>query len=135
LDIDINNKDFKLIKIYYYVCEKFEESLKFECERFSNNNNNPDLTDQELITIYLFLMNHQGIHKISRMHQFATEYLLSWFPNLGSYQAFNNRLNRMSHIMNRLAEQLIENLPEAAFNLKGTIEEAIEAGEKMLAEA
>jgi F-type H+-transporting ATPase subunit beta len=26
-------------------------------------------------------------------------------------------------------------LPEAAFNLKGTIEEAIEAGEKMLAEA
>jgi hypothetical protein len=61
LDIDINNKDFKLIKIYYYVCEKFEESLKFECERFSNNNNNPDLTDQELITIYLFLMNHQGM--------------------------------------------------------------------------
>jgi hypothetical protein len=61
LDIDINNKDFKLIKIYYYVCEKFAESLKFECERFSNNNNNPDLTDQELITIYLFLMNHQGM--------------------------------------------------------------------------
>jgi F-type H+-transporting ATPase subunit beta len=26
-------------------------------------------------------------------------------------------------------------LPESAFNLKGTIEEAIEAGEKMLAEA
>jgi hypothetical protein len=26
-------------------------------------------------------------------------------------------------------------LPEAAFNLKGTIEDAIEAGEKMLAEA
>ena len=25
--------------------------------------------------------------------------------------------------------------PEAAFNLKGTIEEAVEAGEKMLAEA
>jgi F-type H+-transporting ATPase subunit beta len=26
-------------------------------------------------------------------------------------------------------------LPEAAFNLKGTIEDAIEAGQKMLAEA
>jgi F-type H+-transporting ATPase subunit beta len=26
-------------------------------------------------------------------------------------------------------------LPEAAFNLKGTIEEVIESGEKMLAEA
>jgi F-type H+-transporting ATPase subunit beta len=29
----------------------------------------------------------------------------------------------------------LDNLPEAAFNLKGTIEEAIEAGQKMLAEA
>ena len=29
----------------------------------------------------------------------------------------------------------MNHLPEAAFNLKGTIEEVIEAGEKMLAEA
>jgi F-type H+-transporting ATPase subunit beta len=29
----------------------------------------------------------------------------------------------------------LDHLPESAFNLKGTIEEAIEAGEKMLAEA
>ncbi len=29
----------------------------------------------------------------------------------------------------------VDQYPEAAFNLKGTIEEAIEAGEKMLAEA
>ena len=28
----------------------------------------------------------------------------------------------------------LDHLPEAAFNLKGNIEEAIEAGEKMLAE-
>ena len=29
----------------------------------------------------------------------------------------------------------LDHLPESAFNLKGTIEEAIEAGEKMIAEA
>ncbi|MEQ8534276.1 MAG: F0F1 ATP synthase subunit beta, partial [Imperialibacter sp.] len=29
----------------------------------------------------------------------------------------------------------VDHLPESAFNLKGTIEQAIEAGEKMLAEA
>ena len=29
----------------------------------------------------------------------------------------------------------LDHLPEAAFNLQGTIEEAIDAGEKMLAEA
>ena len=36
---------------------------------------------------------------------------------------------------NMIMEGELDHLPEAAFNLKGTIEEAIEAGEKMLAEA
>ena len=36
---------------------------------------------------------------------------------------------------NMIMDGELDNLPEAAFNLKGTIEEAIEAGEKMLAEA
>ncbi|MDL1912916.1 MAG: F0F1 ATP synthase subunit beta [Bergeyella sp.] len=35
---------------------------------------------------------------------------------------------------NMILEGELDHLPEAAFNLKGTIEEAIEAGEKMLAE-
>ena len=36
---------------------------------------------------------------------------------------------------NMILEGELDHLPEAAFNLKGTIEEVIEAGEKMLAEA
>jgi F-type H+-transporting ATPase subunit beta len=36
---------------------------------------------------------------------------------------------------NMIIDGELDNLPEAAFNLKGTIEEAIEAGQKMLAEA
>jgi len=36
---------------------------------------------------------------------------------------------------NMIMDGELDNLPEAAFNLKGTIEEAIAAGEKMLAEA
>ena len=100
------------MKIYYYVCEKFDESLQFECERFSNNNK-PKLTDQEIITIYLFVMHHQGIFKIKQIHQFAREYLLSWFPDLGSYQAFNNRLNRISGAVNTLVEILLRDfVPE-----------------------
>ncbi|SMC43462.1 F0F1 ATP synthase subunit beta [Cellulophaga tyrosinoxydans] len=35
---------------------------------------------------------------------------------------------------NRIMDGELDHLPESAFNLKGTIEEAIEAGEKMLAE-
>ena len=107
LNTNLNNKDYKLIKIYEYVCQKFEESLKYQCERFSNNNN-PKFTDQEIITIYLFSMHYQGIFKIKQIHQFAQDYLLSWFPDLGSYQAFNNRLNRMSNIMNTLTAFLLE---------------------------
>jgi len=87
------------VKIYDYVCEKYEEHLQFECQRFSNNNQ-PKLTDQEIITIYLFVMHHQGIFKMNKIHQFASEYLLSWFPELGSYQAFNQRINRLSNVMN-----------------------------------
>ena len=36
---------------------------------------------------------------------------------------------------NMIMDGGLDHLPEAAFNLKGSIEEAIEAGEKMLAEA
>ena len=35
---------------------------------------------------------------------------------------------------NMIMDGKVDQYPEAAFNLKGTIEEAIEAGEKMLAE-
>lgn len=94
------------MKIYYYVCEKFEENLQFRCQRFSNNNA-PKLTDQEIITIYLFVMNHQGIFKMNKIHQFAREYLQEWFPDLGSYQAFNNRLNRISNVMGSFVETLL----------------------------
>jgi len=61
-----------------------------------SNKNKPKLTDQKIITIYLFVMHHQGIYKMNKIHQFASEYLLSWFPDLVSYQAFNQRINRLS---------------------------------------
>ncbi|WP_233530495.1 transposase [Gelidibacter salicanalis] len=44
---------------------------------------------------------------MNKIHQFARKYLLDWFPDLGSYQAFNNRLNRISHVMGRFVETLL----------------------------
>ena len=38
---------------------------------------------------------------------FTKEYLLSWFPNLPSYQTFNYRLNLMSEAINELVKHLI----------------------------
>lgn len=99
------DKDDKLIRIYFYICDKFEE-LQFYCERFSNNCN-PEFTDQEIMTIYLYTMHHEGHTKAKSIHRFASEYLRSWFPKLGSYQAFNNRLNRLGGAFTRLVETLL----------------------------
>ena len=58
------------------------------------------------MTIYLFAFHYQGIFKIKQIHRFATDYLGDWFPDLGSYQAFNNRPDKVSHLMNSLVESL-----------------------------
>ena len=99
-------KSVKLIEIYFYICERFEEDLKYCCERFSNNDQ-PDLTDQEIMTIYLFTIQEEQRFKIKQIHRFANEYLRSWFPDLGSYAAFNNRLNRLSEAFRHLVAPLL----------------------------
>jgi hypothetical protein len=59
------------------------------------------------MTIYLYVIQHEGHTKIKHIHRFASEYLRSWFPKPGSYQAFNNRLNRLTGAFNRLVEILL----------------------------
>lgn len=54
-----------LVKIYFFVCDKFEKELQYHCQRFSNNNN-PDFTDQELVTIYLFCVNQEKNLNLNR---------------------------------------------------------------------
>ena len=98
------DKDYKLIKIYFFICDHFKE-LQYYCQRFSNNKA-PKFTDQEIMTIYLYVMHQRGYTKIKDIHSFACEYLRDWFPSLGSYQAFNNRLNRLGGAFNRLAQIL-----------------------------
>lgn len=100
------DKDDKLVRIYCFICDQFKE-LEFYCERFSNNNK-PEFTDQEIMTIYLYTIHHEGHVKVNQIHRFATEYLKSWFPKIGSYQAFNNRLNKLGGAFARLTEILLE---------------------------
>jgi hypothetical protein len=100
-------KALKLIKIYFYICKRHEEDLKYCCERFSNNNK-PVLTDEEIMTIYLYAIHEEQRFKVKQIHRFANEYLRDWFPNLGSYAAFNNRLNRLSEAFKQLMPPLLE---------------------------
>ncbi|MCP4018006.1 MAG: transposase [Delftia sp.] len=105
-------KALKLIKIYFYIDKRYDEDLKYCCQRFSNNKN-PELTDQEIMTIYLFSIHEEQRYKVKQIHKFANEYLRSWFPNLGSYAAFNNRLNQLSEAFKQLVAPLLEEyIPE-----------------------
>jgi hypothetical protein len=103
----IQTKALKLVKIYSTICEKFEIDLKYSCERFSNNIKQ-DLTDQEIMTIYLFVVEEKQRFTIKQIHKFACDYLHSWFPNLGSYSAFSNRLNKLSEAFRILTSSLFE---------------------------
>ena len=89
-----------------YICNVYQFSLKFNCQRFSNNAN-PTFTDEELFTVYLSCGAYQRYFNIKDIHTFTKEYLLSWFPDLPSYQTFNYRLNRMSEAISELVKHLI----------------------------
>ena len=95
-------KKVKLITIYMYISELYEKELQYTCQRFSNNST-VEFTDAELMTVYLFVISEEKRFQVKEIHLFAKEYLLSWFPKLPSYQAFNDRLNRLSESFKSLA--------------------------------
>ncbi len=104
-----DNQAFKLISIFLIINDLYNEDLKYYCQRFTNNKS-PEFTDIELITIYLFAMAENERFTISQIYKFASEYLLSWFPKLPSYVAFNTRLNNMAAVFQRLTEILVKKM-------------------------
>ena len=108
-------KALKLVEIYLFICKRYDEDLKYCCQRFSNNNKQ-ELTDQEIMTIYLYTIHEEQRFKVKQIHRFANEYLRDWFPDLGSYAAFNNRLNRLSEAFKQLLAPLLEQyMPEDCY--------------------
>jgi len=102
----------KLIALYFYICEKYDKELKYHCQRYSNNSK-PAFSDEEILTIYLYVSIEEGRHTIKDIHRFASRHLRSWFPLLPSYQAYNNRLNRLNEVLRLLsAEVLSLHIPE-----------------------
>ncbi len=76
------------------------------CQRFSNNAN-PEFTDQEIMTIYLFTGWEQRYFSMKEIHSFAKEYLFDWFPKLPGYKAFSARVNLLASAFQFLAVYLI----------------------------
>ena len=86
-------KELKLISIYLYLCDIYDSKLRSACERFSNNSNT-DFTDQEVLTIYLYVMNIEQRLKVKQRREYARDHLRSWFSLLPTYEAFIMRINR-----------------------------------------
>lgn len=97
--------EYLLIALYLEVCQAWDDGLQFEVKRYSNNRNPPALTDQEVLTLFLFGVLKKR-RQLKEIHQYAFDHLRAWFPHLKSYQAFNYRLNRLAPFFAHFAEYL-----------------------------
>ena len=99
--------EIKLIHLYYYVCHCYSTQLRWQVQRFSSNSFEGKITDEELITIYLFAIASEQKYQLKQIYNFTLKYWSGWFPNLGSYQNFANRLNRLSDCLPLFSELLM----------------------------
>jgi hypothetical protein len=96
---------FTLVRIYLFICRRYRGRLAAAAQRQSNNSD-PDFTDEEVLTIYVF-----GLIKkrttISEIHEYVEDHFSDWFPDLPSYQSYNRRLNRLSAVFSPLAQEAL----------------------------
>ena len=72
-----------LIRVYLFVCRHWTGRLQAVAQRQSNNSN-PDFTDEEVLTIYLFGLIRKR-NTIKDIHEYAEDHFSEWFPDLPSY--------------------------------------------------
>ena len=93
---------------YLFVCRHYRGRLAATVQRQSNNSE-PDFTDEEVLTIYLFGLAKKR-ETISDIHEYAEDHFSDWFPDLPSYQSYNRRLNRLNAVFSPLVEKALEEI-------------------------
>ena len=96
----------KLIELYCTICQCNDSRFREELQRQSNNNC-PQFTDEELITVYLWGKGQQLLTR-KAIYNYTKSHLFEWFPSLPSYQAFCRRLNRIAGAFRVLSEIWLE---------------------------
>lgn len=95
----------KLISTYFLISD-YAWIFETYNERFSNNNT-PKFTDIEVATIYIFCTtNDFRLRTKKSIHEYAHRHLISSFPNLPKYEAFNYRVNKLSECFRHLADAI-----------------------------
>jgi len=108
-----------LIKVYFHVCDKYKEQICWDVQRFSNNRSPLEaITDEELITIYLFCVAYSEKYKIESMYRYIQNHWHCRFPKLPSYQAFNARLNNLCEVFGVLLMGFINSISVCSDKLK-----------------
>lgn len=115
-------KELKLIAMYLFISDIYNRELMFSCFRFSNNSE-PEFTDAEVMTIYLYAMHIEQRFRVKQIYDYARDHLRSWFPLLPSYVAFNTRLNRLGEAFKLLSANLLnEFLPSDSIGDKSLLD-------------
>lgn len=103
-------KHLKSACIYLTISDLYNSELFYVSQRFSNNNE-PEFTDQEVMTVFLYAMNQEERFTISQIYKFTDNHLRSWFPESPSYVAFVKRLNRLGEAFSLCSLLLCSTLP------------------------
>ncbi len=93
-----------LIKLYFYICEDKGIQEYLSGMRMSNNQT-VTFTDEEVMTVYIFGIT-QSFSKAKHIYKYTKGHLSDWFPLLPSYQAFNDRLNKLSSCFEVLVQSI-----------------------------
>lgn len=96
---------YTLVRIYLFVCRHYRGRLAATVQRQSNNDD-PEFTDEEVLTIYLFGL-FKNRETVSDIHEYAEDHFSGWFPDLPSYQSYNRRLNRLKAVFSPLVEKAL----------------------------
>lgn len=103
-------RQLKLIQLYTYICQLYEKELKWHCQRFTKNQKEPQFTDCEVLTTYLFSVGFEQRFQIKQIHNYIYYHWLDWFPDLPAYQNYSARLNRLVSTFPVLIMELLEHL-------------------------
>ena len=97
---------YTLVRIYLFVCRRYQHRLR-ACVQRQTGNSDPDFTDEEVLTIYLFGIIEKR-RTISEIYDYTRDHFPGWFPDLPSYGGYNQRLNRLSAVFAPLVGEALK---------------------------
>lgn len=103
--------EVELISLYLFICKHYRNNLSNYCHRMSNYVN-LEFSDEEAIALYLYGII-EGYRTIKSIHRYAKKHLMSWFPHLPKYGAFDQRINKLHDLFVPLVDSLSTELTDA----------------------